>query len=173
LTLASLSGMIALLEGPGNISCGGFVLRLKLRCGCALVVVALPLLGGCGGGKEYSAPLPEENVQLRQLAVFFGQYQSRNKGQMPRNEQELKSFIQSTGVTDVDSVLVSKRDGQPFVVRYGKAGGVGGPPQPGKSPSEPVVAYEKTGVDGKRMVAFSTGRVELVDETRFQELVKP
>ena len=47
-----------------------------------------------------------------------------------------------------------------------------GPDSP-YSYTEPVVAYEQTGVKGKRYVAYQTGRVELVDEARFQQLVKP
>ena len=67
--------------------------------------------------------------------------------------------------TDVESLFVSPRDGQPYVVRYGlKFGG----PSPGGSP---VVAYEQTGVGGYRYVAFAVGGAEQVDEKRFRELV--
>jgi hypothetical protein len=151
------------------------------------MVAVLPLVGGCGSGKEYSPTLPEEHTQLRQLAVLLGQFQSRNRGQLPRSEQEFKKFLQglpaeqrqSMGVTDIDAFFVSKRDGEPLIIRYGQAGGppgLGGPSkagEPGKGPSEPVVAYEKTGIEGKRLVAHSTGRVELVDEQQFQQLIKP
>jgi hypothetical protein len=142
------------------------------------MVAVLPLVGGCGSGKEYSPTLPEEHTQLRQLAVLLGQFQSRNRGQqflqgLPAEQR------QSMGVTDIDAFFVSKRDGEPLIIRYGQAGGppgLGGPSkagEPGKGPSEPVVAYEKTGIEGKRLVAHSTGRVELVDEQQFQQLIKP
>jgi hypothetical protein len=35
----------------------------------------------------------------------------------------------------------------------------------------PIIAYEQTGVNGKRFVASSIGGIEEVDATRFQELV--
>jgi hypothetical protein len=54
-------------------------------------------------------------------------------------------------------LFTSPRDGQPYVVHYKQAG--------------TVVAYERDGKDGKRLVAYPSGQVEEVDETRFKQLV--
>jgi hypothetical protein len=47
--------------------------------------------------------------------------------------------------------LISERDNQPFVIRYGVGGGLG---------SANAVIFEKQGVDGIRQVAFTNGKVE-------------
>ncbi|RIK71198.1 MAG: hypothetical protein DCC67_20400 [Planctomycetota bacterium] len=91
-------------------------------------------------------------------------------GARPANEQQLKDYIAKNGqetlqrlnVESVDALFTSERDGQPFVVLYG--------PRP-KEMTVDVVAYERTGVDGKRQVASSLGTIREVDEAEFRELV--
>src|SRR3712207_8080558 len=58
------------------------------------------------------------------------------------------------------TTLFRSRDNQPLAVVYGT------PPS-----GSDVLVYEKTGVDGKRMVGRSMGSAEEVDESRFRELV--
>lgn len=63
----------------------------------------------------------------------------------------------------MDELLVSPSDGQPFVVRYGKAAA--------PLVSRGVIAYEQTGKDGKRFVGYRLGYVEAVDEEKFRTVV--
>jgi hypothetical protein len=89
----------------------------------------------------------------------------RELGRSPANEQEFKAAIgkmdislEAMKVGSIDELFVSERDGQPFVIVYGQS-------------PQGVVAYEQTGVDGKRQVGFKLGNIEDVDEARFRELV--
>jgi hypothetical protein len=67
----------------------------------------------------------------------------------------------------IDEAFVSQRDNQPFVVLYGIAPGTLG------AKDGPVVAYEKTGVRGKKLVVDVSTNVSHVDEERLQEMLKP
>jgi len=137
-------------------------------CGGILLFCALPL--GCGGQSESRQ---REESALKPLALFYGQFTGRHQGQPPASEAEFKEFVRSLSsealarfnITDPESLFVSSRDGQPYVVIYGPSSG---PPGPAGSP---VIAYEQVGVRGKRFVASSLGAVEEVDEARFKELV--
>ncbi|MFW5693154.1 MAG: hypothetical protein ACOCWL_02965 [Thermoguttaceae bacterium] len=134
-----------------------------------MCVVAL----GCGRSRRQAAA--REESRLKPLAVLYGQFTGRNRGNPPANDAQFKEFIRShdaeqlasLGVDDVDELFVSERDGEPYVVLYGDAA-QGNPPGPAGAP---VVAYEQEGVRGKRFVASSMGAVEEVDEARFRELV--
>lgn len=135
----------------------------------ALAVLVLPLFG-CGSKRENVAQIQSN---LRPLAMFYGQFQGRN-GRAPASEVEFKAYLRALppadlttwGATDVDGLFVSSRDGQPYVVLYGDAA----KKAPGPADSR-VIAYEKTGVGGKRFVATVLGSVEEVDEARFGQLV--
>ncbi len=129
---------------------------------------------------------------MRNLTKLLGQFSGRNQGRMPEDDEEFRSFVQemsaeqlsALGVWDVEKVFVSTRDGEPYVIRYGQdAGPMGGalprgkeiiinPKLPGGGVRQPVVAHEKTGVSGRRYVVFGMGQVELVDESRFQQLIQ-
>jgi hypothetical protein len=129
------------------------------------------LLIGCSQGGRESAPLQESTI--KPLAMLYGQFTGQNQGRPPANEEEFKRFIRERGmgtlkqfnIPDVDSLFISPRDKQPYVVIYGQ------PKGPPALAGQPVVVYEKVGVGGKRYVASSLGAVEEVDETRFRELV--
>jgi hypothetical protein len=64
-------------------------------------------------------------------------------------------------------MFVSPRDSEAYVVLYGLKLA---PPDPQKG--APIVAYEKTGVNGKRLVARSTTQVEEIEEAKLKEWVK-
>ena len=133
-----------------------------------ILFCAFPL--GCGGQR---ASREREESNLKPLAVFYGQFTGRHRGRSPANEAEFKEFLRSLSseqlatfnVTDPESLFVSPRDQEPYVIIYGSPSG---PPGPGGAP---VIAYEQVGVGGKRFVASSIGAVEEVDEARFKELV--
>jgi hypothetical protein len=145
--------------------------HVRSRAVVWLLVPALIAVPSCGSD-ELASPTA---AKLRALSGFYLDYAVGKNGQGPANEQDLKKHIRSmpdqmlspSGVdrSAVDSLFVSDRDGEPFVVIYGqKIAGVSG-----KSGS--VVAHEKNGKGGKRLVGLSNTKVEHVDEGRFQQLL--
>ncbi len=137
-----------------------------------VAVLGLLLTLGCGGPQDLSKPREESN--LKHVSILYGKFIQKNKGQPPANEAAFKAFIsalspeelRSAGVETTEGVLISNRDNQPYVVVYGPATG------PATGPgNRPVIAYEQTGIDGKRFVATDLGGVEEVDEIKFKELV--
>ena len=126
---------------------------------------------GCSSPPAPNAP---ERVPLRHLAILYGKYRNAHRGAPPRDEADFKKFITgldpaqlaAAGVTaaEVDTLFVSPRDGQPYDVRYND-------PPPAAGPDGPAaVVAEKVGKGGKRMVAYSTGQVDEVDEAQYQKV---
>jgi hypothetical protein len=149
--------------------------------GCRSATVGVPLLAalvlfaGCSGGGEAKSAAREQS-HIKTLAVLYGTYVGSHRGQLPPNEAAFKQYVQASsaqsrgGVTvaDPQSIFVSERDAQPYVILYGDAarrGPSGGPA------GSPVVIYEQVGVDGLRFVASNMGAVEEVDQARFKQLV--
>jgi hypothetical protein len=134
-----------------------------------VALAAVALATGCGN----PAKVAQESSNLKPLAVLYGQFIGQHQGKPPADEAEFKAFLKkldperlkSFQVADVDSMFISSRDNQPYIVRYGKLQGSAGPA------AQPVVAYEQTGVDGKRYVASSIGAIQEVDEETFRKMV--
>ena len=106
--------------------------------------------------------VPEDHAHLKGIVTVYA-YATRDLRRPPQKVDELLPIFEKARIEDPQSFLTSTRDGQPYVMIYGKR-----PPNVHRD----LVGYEQTGVDGKRYVAFTLGNVEEVDETRFRELVK-
>jgi hypothetical protein len=134
----------------------------RIIAGALLLVMA-----GCGA--QTVAPTATAGRRVSAIVTMHNSME-RATGRLPPNEQEFKKFItekgsqmmERAGVTSVDELFVSDRDGQPLVVTYGK--------YPAGMTSK-IVVYEKNGAEGKRFVGYNVGAVELVDDARFSELV--
>jgi len=91
-------------------------------------------------------------------------------GRGPRNEAEFKEFIggpgkglmERRGHANVETLFVSPRDGQPFVVLYDDK------KQP---PPAAVCIYESQGIGGKRMASSSNGDVREMDSTELSQIL--
>ena len=131
----------------------------------------------CGGmsGCESGTGNTETDAKTRltkllRLYQFFG---AKNNSKGPANEQQLREFAakltpqeldeQMIG-NELDTLFVSSRDMQPFVIKYGLVLRAGGETR--------AVAWEATGEHGKRYVALSMGYVEEYDEEAFKEYNK-
>lgn len=129
------------------------------------MAVAATSLVGCGGSGAAAA----KNVpHLRVVTALYFQANSK-LGKNPSNEEEFKQAITSAnvdwstlGVSGVDDILISDRDGKPLVIVYG-------PPPQGRPFS--VVAYEQEGLNGVRLVGTSDGQVQEADAAKFAQLV--
>jgi hypothetical protein len=129
----------------------------------------LMTLAGCGGAGTATRPEPGGHIQkVARLYELF----TRTRGRPPAQPQEFRQFLQNLpanqrqalGLTAaVDELLTSPRDGQPYGFVWNQRPAAGPPP---------VVVYEQTGVDGKRLVAdaLAGGAVE-VDEQEFRRRV--
>lgn len=142
--------------------------RVWITPAAALMAAAIVLVG-CGQRTQSKS---QQESRLKPLAMLYGQYMGQHRGQPPQSEADFKKFVESQqgflkqfGITDPATLFISERDGHPYVVIYGK------PQGPAALGGQPVIAYEKVGVGGKRFVASQLGAVEEVDETRFKELV--
>jgi hypothetical protein len=136
---------------------------MSVRCDYLLFTFALLMVAGCRSSSVDGQPnASSENLQ--QLARWYASFPSTNNGRLPANENEFKQHINSQGGESVDEMFVSERDNQPFVVLYGRD--AVNPVNSG------IVAFEKQGLEGKRLVAYRSGSTEEVDDARFRELVR-
>jgi len=66
--------------------------------------------------------------------------------------------------SNIDASFKSERDNEPLVVIYGKGvGKISGD-------SKHVIAHEKTGKNGKRLVVFTSTKVDIVNEAELERL---
>ncbi len=128
---------------------------------CALVL-------GCG--KSTAVKFDESQARMKTLALLFAEFVGSNNGRLPADEAQLKTFIRQKrgqspaggAVANPDDLFVSARDGQPLVIKYGQKAGV-----PGRIAPSTIIAYEQTGVGGKRLVVLPTGGVAELDADSF------
>ena len=136
------------------------------------LTLLITVLAGCGP----SAPDPKRdvsNVADRLKVICMANARAKTP---PADEPAFRKAVEEFGannagmferfhIKSVDEVFMSPRDNQPLQLRFNVKPGV-----PGNDTE--VVAYEMTGVGGKRFVAFSSVNVDEIDEARFKELVK-
>lgn len=122
---------------------------------------------GCGGSPKNPAGAEIQTSRLRAIAAFYKQYQDSHRRQAPESEAEFRAYLKALPptqlkawkISDVDQAFISERDNEPYVIQYGK-----------QAASSRLIGSERNGKDGKRMVAHSTGQVELADEAQLQKL---
>jgi hypothetical protein len=136
--------------------------------GWFLVVLSAVLglaIAGCGGKTT-------EDVSVSHLGLIansYNQFRTRNRGQAPQSEAELRDFVVASNLlTDnkigsFDELLTSDRDFQPITLLFGK--------DLIQAEGRTIIGYETQGKDGKRLVAYEGGFVEGLDETEFSRLV--
>lgn len=135
----------------------------------ALNVLLLLLAATAGCGAKSSDSGPQNAAEFKSLTTLY--YAMVRNGERPQDEADFKARIRGNlapmaeklGVTDVDGLFISKRDGKPLVIAYG--------PPPASAGGQEVIVYEQDGIDGKRLVGFSMGSIEEADQARFEELV--
>jgi len=127
-------------------------------------------LTGCGRSQ---APDPHGHAGsvLGELTKVYAGHLRASGFRPLADEAELKTILaqagdgvlKRAGVRSIDDMLVSPRDSQPFVIAYGKAAR--------RLLDEGVVAYEQTGVSGRRLVGFALGYVQELDQQAFDQLL--
>ena len=109
---------------------------------------------------------------MNALANLYGMYLDSHQGRPPKDEKEFRAYLDSMpqalaayNVTQVDQMLTSPRDGQPFVIIFGKK-----KIAPADSPGTPWAAYEQTGIDGKRFAVQVRGGVKILSDTEIEQI---
>src|SRR5262245_10213429 len=142
------------------------MLRMAIRRGAAIgPLLLLCLAVGCGGPQP--KPLSPEEVHLQKFGRLYFEHRM-STGKPPANVQELKAWAKKQGkdkldkmeIDDVEQAFVSPRDHEPYVLVQLPMG------------MGPVLAHEKSGAGGRRLVLNSQGNVMDVNETQFQDLLK-
>ena len=141
-------------------------------CYALLSILALVWDGGCAD--RVTAEVASKNdSNIKRLVNLYAGYQLTHGWQGPKDEQALMDFVKQGGLPaknfhmmgidpeKLGLIFISERDGHPFKVKYGVAGGIG---------SVTPVVFEQVGSGGKRQVAFTTPIVEEVDDSRYNEL---
>jgi hypothetical protein len=127
-----------------------------------LLVLYVAVVIGCG--ERTSGQKPNE-TNLRLVAVLYSQYLSAHGGEVPSDEEEFRTFVSSlgpgvldrAGLSGLDELFVSARDGQPLVVKY----------RDEIWPLDGAIAYEQVGANGTRYVASELGGVSEITDEQF------
>ena len=130
-----------------------------------LVTVVLAGATGCEFGK--GAPPPEGQLAIENVAKWYQLYRADKRGKAPKDEDDFIKFIQGRvesrgGTVDSEELLTSPRDGQKYVIQYGKP--------TSQNPERNVAVHEAEGYDGKKLVAFEFGSSREVDEAELESL---
>ncbi len=135
------------------------------------LVVSVCLLAGCSSTPPPAAEFTPNEVHLKRVVGLYSEYKS-TKGTWPKNTAELKAWVKSMpkaelekhNIDDVDKVFISPRDGQEYVIV----------PMPPKAPMgmTKVIAYEKTGVQGKHWKIASQGYINEVTTEQLDKLLQ-
>jgi hypothetical protein len=100
---------------------------------------------------------------MRGVVSTYGMAQ-HTLGRPPKDMEELKAILAPL-VKDPDKYFRSERDGEEFVVVWGQ--------NIDTAPQDTIVAYERKGVDGKRMIVTCGGRTREVTPEEFAQLKFP
>jgi len=134
-----------------------------------VMLASLFVAAGVGCNERDSGQTLHES-NLRLVAVLYNQYSSAHAGNAPRDADEFRSFVKAlgpgvlerAGLSGMDDLLVSARDGKQFAVKY----------KDGNWPLDGAIAYEQDGADGTRWMATKLGGVSEMTEEQFRSRLK-
>jgi hypothetical protein len=138
-----------------------------------LAALLILCLSGCGDSDALNSPTAQRmqglaNAYLDHVVGANGS--PADEAALKKNRRGLRASVQYDFHIDpnnVDASFVSDRDKEPLVVIYGKGiGKISGD-------SKQVIAHEKTGVNGRRLVVFASTKVAVVDEAELEQLKSP
>jgi hypothetical protein len=131
----------------------------------AIAFVAACLIAsalGCQSDTDKPPP-PKDSNNLRGIIRYYVTATS-NLRRPPKNMDELKAVLAGL-VDDPSPYFRSTRDGEEYVVVWGL--------RLDSVPADTIIAYERTGVDGKRMVINRDGVAKEVSKEEFAGLKFP
>jgi hypothetical protein len=142
----------------------GFILKTS-------VFLLLTSLSAAGCSSATVGTQPEAFSQLRTIAQVY--YQATDSlDRPPKGKDDLKEILKERGFQDIEAFYRSKNDGEEFVIfwdvdvrEYNTRGK--------SSKTMPVLAYEKNGKNGKRLVVQLRQYVHEVNDEEFASLPFP
>lgn len=118
---------------------------------------------GCSDTDRLSTPTAQ---RLKGLSTAYLDY-AVAKGSGPadfqsllRHARNMEPFVLGLGVqglAKVEDLFVSHRDGQPFIIHFGR-------PLSLSQEQAHAIAYEASYVEGSRYVAYANGRIDCLEE---------
>jgi hypothetical protein len=134
-------------------------------------------LAGClavGCGSHADQKLPDGTTHIMKVSTLYAAYRRANNNKAPASADELKAWagklpkqqLEQMGIDDLDKALISPRDNEPYQLA---------PPMT-KGPAarmgiQGVVAYEKVGVNGKRLMVSGMGSATEVTDEQLKEIL--
>lgn len=143
---------------------------IRCRIGSTCVAFAVAVWGsvaGCSSG----TPSAQADPNLRTVAGLYSDFLRQNSGRAPRDRDEFRSFInehgasrlKAAGVSDIDALFSSSRDGQPLVIFYES--------NQNELANQGIIGHEAVGIDGFRTVAYRFGTAGLLEESKLARAV--
>jgi len=126
------------------------------------MLAVIATMAGCQPASR-TVETPADPSMLRGVVSTYATA-ARNLGRPPQNIDELKAILAPVS-DDPSQYFRSSRDGQEFVVVWGLSFAT--------TPPDTIVAYERTGVDGKRMVVTINRDILEVTPEEFARLKLP
>ena len=134
--------------------------RFLRAAGVLWALVLAPILG-CDGGTQMTKP-PDQSY-FRGIVRTYATA-ARNLGRPPKSIEEIKALYAPVD-PDPSKYVRSPRDGEEFVVVWGL--------DLDRASADTVVAYERKGSDGKRMVITADSAVREVTNDELKQLKFP
>jgi hypothetical protein len=137
-----------------------------MRISAFIAVLSAIAIVGCSSSEKAPAPPSADELHIKNIAIIYQVATGANKGKAAKSIDELKKVVSNMDSEraqemkidpkNMDSIFNSPRDGQPYVIRFKGDG---------------VLAYEKTGKNGKRLVVYTTMEVKEIEEAKLKEVV--
>jgi hypothetical protein len=133
---------------------------------CLPFLIPLVLLSGC---HKKAVPLAPAQSHMMKVIPVLSAYRVAH-GKAPHNTEEFANWVkkmkpdelQKLGVDSAEDALTSPRDHEPYQVA---------PPRTGFPGPQPVLIYEKVGVNGKHMIVSGMGTSGEVTEEALHNAV--
>ncbi len=140
--------------------------RSYLLVGITLAISAMTAaMTGCGEGSD-SPPSVEALMSIENVGKWYQLFRSDHRGKPPADEESFLAFINAELAerggqpVTAEALLTSPRDGELYVVEYGKINS--------NNQELNVVAHERTGVNDTKLLVTELARSSLVDEAELQ-----
>jgi hypothetical protein len=126
-----------------------------------LILLGITVAAGCDGGTRV---IPPTDASYLRGIVRTYVTAAQNLGRPPKDIEEIKAIYAPVD-PDPSKYVRSPRDGEEFVVVWGL--------DLNSASAETVVAYEREGVDGKRMVVTADSTVKEVTDDELKQMKFP